>query len=196
MSTRLVNDGYGQLELNQVAFRRDGRIEAQCKLGVLKDANNHDVDYVENGMLLAVNKVAGTVGYPTGTDANELIGLHYSAETLYDEHQQGLKYFKLDRNGFLPRIGYLAVGDRFTTNCVIYNDATFPKASENDTTTAKDRIKKAIAEGTVYGVPSVTGEIELVKSTGISTWGVVLQAVAYTTMPDGQDAIKFVVIKA
>ena len=27
--TRLVIDGYGQLELNNVAFRRDGRVEAQ-----------------------------------------------------------------------------------------------------------------------------------------------------------------------
>ena len=29
---RLAKNGYGQLELNQVAFRRDGRIEAQCAL--------------------------------------------------------------------------------------------------------------------------------------------------------------------
>lgn len=29
---RLTEKGYGQIELNQVAFRRDGRIEAQCKL--------------------------------------------------------------------------------------------------------------------------------------------------------------------
>ena len=29
---RMVIDGYGQVELNNVAFRRDGRIEAQCAL--------------------------------------------------------------------------------------------------------------------------------------------------------------------
>ena len=29
---RLTKSGYGQVELNNVAFRRDGRIEAQCKL--------------------------------------------------------------------------------------------------------------------------------------------------------------------
>ena len=29
---RLTIDGYGQLELNNVAFRRNGRVEAQCKL--------------------------------------------------------------------------------------------------------------------------------------------------------------------
>ena len=28
---RLVISGYGQVELNNVAFRRDGRIEAQCQ---------------------------------------------------------------------------------------------------------------------------------------------------------------------
>lgn len=28
---RLETPGYGVLELNNVAFRRDGRIEAQCK---------------------------------------------------------------------------------------------------------------------------------------------------------------------
>ena len=44
--TRFVIDGYGQLELNQVAFRRDGRVEAQCALD--------DTDFAsvpaENGM--------------------------------------------------------------------------------------------------------------------------------------------------
>ena len=28
---RFVIDGFGQVELNQVAFRRDGRVAAQCK---------------------------------------------------------------------------------------------------------------------------------------------------------------------
>ena len=37
---RLVIDGYGQLELNQVAFRRDGRIEAQCPL-------SEEIEYIE-----------------------------------------------------------------------------------------------------------------------------------------------------
>ena len=29
---QLTKEGYGQIELNQVACRRDGRIEAQCAL--------------------------------------------------------------------------------------------------------------------------------------------------------------------
>ena len=40
--------GYGQLELNQCAFRRDGRIEAQCKIA-------DGIEYLENGMILAIN---------------------------------------------------------------------------------------------------------------------------------------------
>ena len=49
---RLVIDGYGQLEMNQVAYRRDGRIEAQCAL----DATDFKDVPAENGMLLAVDK--------------------------------------------------------------------------------------------------------------------------------------------
>ena len=37
---RLVIDGFGQLEMNQVAYRRDGRIEAQCALDATDFAEN------------------------------------------------------------------------------------------------------------------------------------------------------------
>ena len=47
---RFVIDGYGQIELNNCAFRRDGRIEAQCAL----DATDFATLPAENGMLLAV----------------------------------------------------------------------------------------------------------------------------------------------
>ena len=61
MAKRLSIDGYGQLELNQVAFRRDGRIEAQCKLA-------DGIEYVENGMLLAIDPVKREVKMPTADD--------------------------------------------------------------------------------------------------------------------------------
>ena len=57
---RLVISGYGQVELNNVAFRRDGRIEAQCAPNATDFANIP----VENGMLLAVD------------DANHCVKLH------------------------------------------------------------------------------------------------------------------------
>lgn len=163
---------YGQLELNQVAFRRDGRIIAQYAL---------DEDYAENGMLLAVDYVNRTVGYPTPGQKTDL-ALNYTTEHMYDERLAGgLKHFRLAKNTFLPRLGLLATGDRFTTNCVCYDNSEFA------TTQA---LKEAVEGGLVVGVADTTGYIKLTKT----TTNAVLKAIAYTDMPDGQDAIKFVAL--
>ena len=180
--TRLTIDGYGQLELNQVAFRRDGRIEAQCKINSTVSAAP---GYVENGMLLAVNKVAGTVGYPASNAG--LIGLNYTTEHMYDERDVfALKKFKLDANSFLPRLGYLATGDRFTTNCIAYDSSDYATEA---------LLKTAIAGvGTtpLYGQPCANGAIQITDT--LPTGAVNLQVVGATTMPDGQYAVKFVVL--
>ena len=173
---RLKIDGYGQLELNQVAFRRDGRIEAQCALAA-------GIDFVENGMLLAVDQATRTVGMPTGSD--DLIALNYTTEHMYDERLvHGLKHFKLDKGTFLPRLGYLATGDKFTTNCVSIETAA------DDLATA-DEVKAVIADG-AYGYPCANGSI-LVKA-GAKAAGAIVKVVCATTMPDGQFAIKFVAL--
>ena len=54
---RFVYDGYGQIELNNVAFRRDGRIEAQCKL--------KETTYEEDGTVkeLKADTTVVSVGY-------------------------------------------------------------------------------------------------------------------------------------
>lgn len=179
--TRLAHEGYGQLELNQVAFRRDGRIEAQCKIA-------DGIDYLENGMLLAVDKVNKEVKYPTVGD--KLIGLNYTTEHMYDERKVGLKDFRLEKGTFYPRIGYLAVGERFTTNCVSYMKGDTD--TDANAFADEDAIAKAVAAGTVFGCESADGTIKLVKDLATAT--IKLQAVEYTTMPDGQAAIKFVVI--
>ena len=163
---KLAKEGYGQLELNFAAFRRAGNVEAQCKLA-------DGIDYVENGMLLAVDRKTRTVGYPTGAD-NELIALNYTTEHMYDEREKGLKNFKLEKNTVLPRLGYIGVPDKFTTNTVCY-DGT----AETDLTTF------------AYGKPCTTegfkGYIELTNTRE----GACVQVLAVTTMPDGQKAIKF-----
>ena len=87
---RYVIDGYGQVELNQVAFRRDGRVEAQCKL----DDTAFATVPAENGMLLAVDKLKGVVKF--ATDASLPIALNYTTEHMYDEMTSGLKNFKLE----------------------------------------------------------------------------------------------------
>lgn len=161
---KLAKNGYGQLELNFAAFRRAGNIEAQCKMA-------DGIEYLENGMLLAVDRKTRTVGYPTGAEG-EVIALNYTTEHTYDEREKGLKYFKLDKNTFLPRLGYIRTPDKFTTNTVCYDDA-----AEIDTY--------------AYGKPCTTegfkGYIELTNERE----GAYVQVLAVTTMPDGQKAVKF-----
>lgn len=165
--TKLAKKGYGQLELNFAAFRRYGAIEAQCKMA-------DGIDYLENGMLLAVNRKDRTVGYPTGAEG-EVIALNYTTEHMYDERAKALRDFKLDKGTFLPRLGYLGTADKFTTNTVCYD------GDENtDLTTF------------AYGRPCTTegfeGYIELVADKDARC---VVEVIAITTMPDGQKAVKF-----
>lgn len=182
---KLAKDGYGQLELNQVAFRRDGRIEAQCAL----DKDDFAEVPAENGMLLAVNNVARTVAFPED-GGNFPIALHYSTEHIYDERTPGLKNWALKRGSFLPRLGYLAVGDKFTTNTVCYDDGDFA----NEDALVEALAKDAMTAAPVYGGVCVdNGYIKVSKTA--PTEGPVLMAILKTTMPDGQLGIKFQVIE-
>ena len=181
---RMVIDGYGQIELNQVAFRRDGRIEAQCAL----DPTDFAKVSAENGMLLAVDNASGTIKfYKEGSDLP--IALNYSAEHMYSDKHNALKDFKLDiADGFYPRLGYLAIGDKFTSNCLAYNDTEF---------TDEDALEQAYNNNGValYGGVSDIGAILVSKTK--PTAGPVLKAIkgpGAGSMPDGQFAIKFQVI--
>ena len=179
MADKKLNDGlgYGQIELNQCAFRRDGRIEAQCKI--------EGADYVENGMILAIDNTKHEVRYPAAGDY--MFGLNYTSEHMYDERLVGgLKYYKTDKDSFLPRLGYLAVGDKFTTNTVVYDAA--------DITTMVYGYVKAET------VDKYKGYIRLSATdpTNDAIAGAPLLRVidAKATMPNGAPAVKFQCIKA
>lgn len=178
---RLVIDGYGQIELNQVAFRRDGRIEAQCALGA-----DFDEKAAENGMLLAVDNINRIVKFPVAGEVFP-IALNYSTEHMYDERTTALRNFRLNQGEFYPRLGYLAVGDKFTTNCLCADDAEFADI---------DAVKEAYeGEELLYGGISEIGAIKV--SATKPTEGPVLLAVRGTgagSMPDGQFGIKFQVM--
>lgn len=179
MAFKKLYTGYGQIELNNVAFRRDGRIEAQCQL----DATDFEKIPAENGMLLAVDKVNRTIKF--AKDNTLPVAINYTTEHMYDERDVGaLAKFALPIGTFLPRMGYLSVGDLFTTNCIGAEETTFADTKA---------VEAAIATG-VYGKPSAQGVIELV--TTVPTDGIVLRAVKATTMPDGKFALKFQVYKA
>lgn len=188
---RMTIDGYGQLELNNVAFRRDGRVEAQCALDETDFANVP----AENGMLLAVDRVARRVRF-CEADEELPIALNYTAEHMYDERANALKDFKLERGTFLPRLGYLSVGELFTTNCVGYDQGSGSgQFADDDALIAKlEKIGAATNPATIYGGISQEGAIALSETA--PSVGPVLLAVEYTTMPDGTDGIKFQVLSA
>ena len=178
---RLTIDGYGQVELNNVAFRRDGRIEAQAK----PNATDFSVDKLENGMLLAVDAVKREVKY--AVDGSLPVALNYSAEHMYDERADGLKDFYLKGTGdYLPRLGYLSVGDKFTTNCIGYDSAV---DSSWTTESAFISALGAYASNALYGGISAKGAI-LVSATA-PTVGPKLRVVEKTTMPNGTLGVKF-----
>lgn len=180
---RMSIDGYGQVELNNVAFRRDGRIEAQCAL----DTNAFGSDKVcENGMILRVKKAEHVITTCDSSAANQLYALNYTTEHMYDERKPGLKNFYLKSaaagEDFYPRVGYLAAGDLFTTNCIDLGSYASVGAVES-----------ALAGGDVFAAADSAGPIKLVDTA--PAVGPVMQVVKKTTMPDGQDAFQIQVLK-
>lgn len=185
---RLTKNGYGQLELNQVAFRRDGRIEAQCAL----DATAFASAPAENGMILCVDDATRTIKLPTsGNIAKYPLALNYSAEHLYDERATGLKNFKLGKDdGFYPRLGYLDIGDKFITNTICYDTATYA------TETALKTAVEGVATTPVYAVPYEDGYWKIVASkAGSGLCCAVITGPGAFSMPDGQYGVKLQVIQ-
>lgn len=176
MADKKLNEGfgYGQIELNQCAFRRDGRIEAQCKIA-------NGIDFIENGGIFAIDNVKREIGYPTAD--SYMFGLNYTSEHMYDERLVGgLKYYKTDKDSFLPRLGYVAVGDKFTTNTVIY-DSTLT------ITNAVYGYVKASDKGYI--------RLSATKPTDAIDGAPLLRVIdAKATMPNGAPAVKFQCIKA
>lgn len=190
---KLEKDGYGQLELNNVAFRRDGRIEAQCKLDETTFANI----MAENGMLVAVDNIKRVVKPATATLASLLpIGIVYSSEHIYDERTPGLKNFALGVEDVLPRIGYLSIGDKFHTNTISYSDELLVD-EDTDIDDPLDGIEGALKGGVaVYaGISSESDGYWEVTASAPSA-GPVARVVEISTMPDGQIGLKLQVIKA
>lgn len=188
---KLEKDGYGQLELNNVAFRRDGRIEAQAKLNITQfPANSIAIGGVaENGMLFAIDNTKRELKKATTTlAADHVIGLNYSSEHMYDERKPGLKNFFLQGGeDFLPRLGLLAVGDKFHTNTVCYSDDDF----EDEDAIIADLKTKALFAGIAA---DDSGYWQVFDSA--PAVGPVARVLEYATMPDGQPALKLQVIKA
>lgn len=182
-NVRFYQNGYGQFEPQNCAFMRDGRIEAQCKAGSAFTT----VLPLENGMLVAVDKPKGEVDLADTTEVRP-IGIVYTAEKIYDQFNPGLKNFKNDgADGFYPRVGYLSVGDKFTTNCLAADTTVY--ATESALTSAL----AAVPTTPMYGAyTTALGAIALTAAK--PTTGPVLSVIKKTTMPDGNPAVQFIVV--
>lgn len=186
MALKLIEKGYGQLELNLVSFPRTGNIVAQYRPGTSFTKNG--IKYLENGMLLKVDGKNRCVDMEAPAAGN-IYALNYSTEHMYDEREYRLADFKLNpTDDFYPRLGYLSIGDKFTTNCVSY-DAETVEAGWT-------ALKTAFEKNEIVGVASAEGYIELLVAPSELPEGPILRAIEITTMPDGQNAIKFEVIRA
>lgn len=185
---RFKIDGYGQIELNNVAWPRDGRVEAQSTI------NADDFpEGLENGMIVSVDGAAREfVAY----SADLPWVVVYSTEKAYDPMKSGLKNFKNELNGFLPRAGYPSVGDKWTTNCFAADDTTgtglFDPATAGDKAGMVAAIDAKIAAG-LYAVPDADGAM-VVSATAAGT-GPLLKVLKRYTMPDGSPAIQVQVIR-
>lgn len=175
--TRLAINGNGQIELNNVAFRRDGRIEAQCKLSVA----------AENGMILAVDTAKREVRLPKAEGEDCPLAVVYTSEHLYSDREDGLKNF-INKEGSYPRMGYPAIHDIWTTNTIGYD-------SEFDSNDAIVAAIKNAGETALYGKVGAEGVVTL--TTTKPTSGLcfkVATGMGAGSMPDGQVGVKLEVI--
>lgn len=180
MATRYPINGYGQLEINNCAFRRDGRIEAQTPLCGTDFATNG----LENGMIVAVDKLGNKVKL-IGANNADPIGIAFTSEHITGFFQ-GLKNFICKRGGAYPRIGYLAIGDIFTTNTVSHG---YVDDSNDPDHAAFVTALGALGTTPLYGKVGADGAIEITSSAPVS--GLKLKVIKKTTMPDGQLGVKF-----
>lgn len=176
--TRLTIDGHGQIELNNAAFRRDGRIEAQCKLSVA----------AENGMILAVDTSKREVRLPKAEGEDCPLAVVYTSEHLYSDIEVGLKNF-INKKGSYPRMGYPAIHDIWTTNTIGYDSAEF--TSEEAILTAI----KGAKDTALYGKVGAEGVVTLTATKPASGLCFkVATGMGAGSMPDGQIGVKLEVI--
>lgn len=169
--------GYSVVETTNVAAVRNGRMVSQYEMSTALDTAG-----AQNGMLLAIDDIGKEVGLPA--NANAIVGLHASDERVYEEGK-GLNTFIVKKPN-LPRVMRLAIGDKFETNAV--------EQGGTDLDTPANA-KAYLAGDPIYGIADATGNIKLSKTLAAEVV-VGLQVVEFVTLPNGEEGIRFVVVKA
>ena len=103
------------VELNKVASRKTGEIEAQCKLA-------STLDSLDNGAIMLIEATTDTI-VPFDYEAKEgevlvdAMYLHFSNPRRYEDGKTGMENFTYTRSEkYLPRLYKLTAGDIFTTD--------------------------------------------------------------------------------
>lgn len=106
------------VELNKVASRKTGEIEAQCKLA--EEFNGT----LSNGAIVYVQAKDNTIVKNYAEGCVDAMYLHFSNPRRYEDGRSGMENFiyevnddyKIFGEGYLPRLYKLTVGDIFTTD--------------------------------------------------------------------------------
>ena len=108
---------YAIVELNKVASRKTGEIEAQCKLA--EEFKKDGIKALENGAIVyikaATDEIVSTFDEATSVNAKYL---PFSNPRRYEDGKTGMENFRYETSDdkYLPRLFKLTVGDIFTTN--------------------------------------------------------------------------------
>ena len=189
---------YASLELNQVAFPKTGMVVSQTPLGeVFTKATP-----CENGMWVVGDKAAGAINPPTAATSAP-IGIVYTTEKEYDMMHYGLQRFGRKVAGDYPRVGLLGIGDTVTTNCLQYNETTFPAASGKTAEQVLLDALKAIDTTPLYVAIHPVGQNETVSAVNaipeivknIPQSGIYGKIVKFYTIPNGGLGVKYQIIR-
>ena len=113
---------YSIVELNKVASRKTGEIEAQCKLS--SDFAENGIKALENGAIVYIkaetDEIVSTFDEATCVNAKYL---HFSNPRRYEDGNTGMENFRYETSDdkVLPRLFKLTAGDIFSTDYDLSN---------------------------------------------------------------------------
>ena len=190
---RFPLEQYATVELNQVAFPKNGMVVSQTPLGEKFVEGEGKYGVCENGMWVSADKSKDYIDAPGAL--TDMIGIVYTTEKEYDMYHYGLKTFGRKVAGDYPRIGIFSLGDTITSNCFQYDDTEFPATSGDDAKTSEEVLFEALKntkETPLYIVPVVGSPIA--KITKTATEGTYAKVVKFYTVPNGEPGIKYQIV--
>lgn len=173
---------YPQLEINRAAFLKNGEVVSQLPLS----ADFTEENLCFNGMWVDANKANHEI--KPAAEVTAMYGIVYTTEKEWNPQVLGLKHFA-QKEGDYPRVGIMQRGDTFTTNCFDMGEFEDP-----------DAIKLAINGDSenepvpVYIIP-VAGEAMPSLAKAAPAEGLYGQVIKYYTMPNGEPAIKYNIVR-